>query len=260
MYYDHHSQTFGRLYSLAAFTVVKPVISLGYHGWWPTEPNGWMSVGDWGFTLQRLDPDPKTEPEMSLILAVWTESERIWTDLQELTPLNQHRIEFVELKLRMADHTCNNECTHELTMHFTALSSSSDVRFVVAVPHTTVVLSAVFLCWWGLAGNERSAGDKNYELRQEVCSSMPHVGWDIHHRRLSWQGNIITRNRNIRHTQWRVELLTQSSLPSSNNDCSKISKWTSLQLRNTNPSMTRRIKEILRVCLYGQGATAGAYK
>lgn len=55
MYYDRHSQTFGRLYSLAAFTVVQSVISLGYHGWRPTEPNGSISVGDFrGFTLQRL--------------------------------------------------------------------------------------------------------------------------------------------------------------------------------------------------------------
>lgn len=48
MYYDHHSQTFGRLYSLAAFTVVKSVISLGYHGWRSTEPNGfipWETLG-----------------------------------------------------------------------------------------------------------------------------------------------------------------------------------------------------------------------
>ena len=54
MYYDHHSQTFGRLYFLAAFTVVKSVISLGYNGWRPTEPNGCESVGDFrGFTPQR---------------------------------------------------------------------------------------------------------------------------------------------------------------------------------------------------------------
>lgn len=55
MYYDHHSQTFGRVYSVAAFTVVKSAISLEYHGWRPTEPKmdacPWETLGV--FTLQR---------------------------------------------------------------------------------------------------------------------------------------------------------------------------------------------------------------
>lgn len=33
----------------------------------------------WGFTLQRLDPDPKSEPDIDRL-------DTIWTDLEELTP------------------------------------------------------------------------------------------------------------------------------------------------------------------------------
>lgn len=35
---------------------------------------------------------------------------------------------------------------------------------------------------------------------------------------------------------------------------------TCIEAWRTNPSRTRRIKEIFRVCLYDQEATAGAYK
>ncbi|OXG13415.1 hypothetical protein C366_05307, partial [Cryptococcus neoformans Tu401-1] len=39
-----------------------------------------MSVGDFrGFTLQRLDPDPKSESDIDRL-------DTIWTDLEELTP------------------------------------------------------------------------------------------------------------------------------------------------------------------------------